>query len=296
MRRAIGVLQDARVFTDGAAVFACLAAEPSRWSRSPRPTGSQAKSAASPKVRSQGRPGLPVYPSRPGRGSREQGPRTRGLAVAAPNTKVIAALLTVLTWTALSGVSVAQSPWTQYSCRKAIISYELPSTWQVEKQATLEKARYLSYPYPTYALLAGAEPAKLDSVPNPPSIYAFSETPSPWFTVLVVTGKSAAPSPEDAYELAPEGEMTLQREQGLHPTELSLTKPVQVSSGGLRGSQDRSEVIVPGAGDMELDEVAYTKGETVWMTMAGCTLACYNANAVTLTRIIDSVKVGEVFR
>ncbi len=88
MRRAIGVLQDARVFTDGAAVFACLAAEPSRWSRSPRPTGSQAKSAASPKVRSQGRPGLPVYPSRPGRGSREQGRELGALRLLRPTRRL----------------------------------------------------------------------------------------------------------------------------------------------------------------------------------------------------------------
>ena len=73
---------------------------------------------------------------------------------------------------------------------------------------------------------------------------------------------------------------------------LSLTEPEGVSSGGLRGSEDRSEVIVPGAGDIELDEVVYTKGDTAWIAMAGCTVACYNANGVSMNSVISSVKVG----
>ena len=128
--------------------------------------------------------------------------------------------------------------------------------------------------------------------PNPPSVYVFSEPPSPWFTVLVEAGPAPAPSPEKAYELAPEGELTLQEEQGLSPSVKSLTKPVDVSSGGIRGSEDRTEVIVPGAGNIELDGVVYTKGHTVWMAMVGSPVACYNANAVTLSRVISSVKVG----
>jgi hypothetical protein len=201
-------------------------------------------------------------------------------------------VLTMAIWTALSGGSVAQSAWSTYSGKKANISYELPSTWQVEGEAAMEKTGFLTDPYPGYALLAGAEPAKLDGVPNPPSGYAFSETPWPWFAVIVETGNSAAPPPEDAYELAPEGEATLQQQQGLEPSVVSLAKPLAVSSGGLRGSWDRSEVIVPGAGDIEMDEVVYTKGDTVWMTMAGCTVSCYDAYAATLNRVIGSVKVG----
>ena len=162
----------------------------------------------------------------------------------------------------------------------------------MQNEHSLEKFGYLSAPYPAYTLIAGAEPATLAGVPNPPSDYALSETPSPWFMVLVETATSPAPSPGTAYELAPEGEVTLQEEQGLRPSVISLTKPEGVSSGGLRGSEDRSEVIVPGAGDIELDEVVYTKGDTAWIAMAGCTVACYNANAVTLSSVISSVKVG----
>ena len=118
-------------------------------------------------------------------------------------------------------------------------------------------------------------------MPNPPSVYVFSEAPSPWFLVLVEAGTAPAPSPERAYELAPDGEVTLQEEQGLSPSVMTLTKPLDVTSGGIRGSEDRTEVIVPGAGNIELDEVVYTTGHTVWMAMVGCTVACYNANAVT---------------
>ena len=193
---------------------------------------------------------------------------------------------------ALLAVSAAHGSWSLYSSEKELISYRLPSAWQVQNEHNLERAGYVSAPYPAYTLIAGAEPATLAEVANPPSDYALSETPSPWFMVLVETATSPAPSPGTAYELAPEGEVTLQEEQGLRPSVISLTGPEDVSSGGLRGSEDRSEVIVPGAGDIELDEVVYTKGDTAWIAMAGCTVACYNTNAVTLGRVIGSVKVG----
>jgi hypothetical protein len=167
-----------------------------------------------------------------------------------------------------------------------------PPSWQVQNEHNLEAVSYLSAPYPTYAVIAGAEPASLNRVPNPPSNYAFSETPSPWLMVLVETGASAAPSPEDAYQIAPNGLVTLQEEQGVDARVMEVTKPVDVSSGGLEGSEDRTEVVVPGAGDIELDEVVYAKGKTVWIAMVGCTVACYNANAVTLRQMIDSVRVG----
>ena len=64
-----------------------------------------------------------------------------------------------------------------------------------------------------------------------------------------------------------------------------------IRSGGLQGSDERSEVIVPGAGDIELNGVVYTKGKTVWMALVGCTVACYNSNAFTLGQVIGSVKV-----
>ena len=258
-------------------------------------TGSQAEHASQPEAENaQDWPGHDPYASRLRRRSNGSTPRTRAVGSAPKNASSMAALLTVAMWAALSGSSVAQTRWAQHSCKRAFISYQLPSIWQVESEATLEKVGYLSDPYPTYALLAGAEPTKLAGVPDPPSDYAFSETPSPWFMVLVTTGTSAAPAPQDAYELAPEGEVTLQQEQGLDPSVVSLTKPVEVGSGSMHGSQDRSEIIVPGAGDIEMDEVVYAKGGTVWMTMAGCTVACYNANAFTLSTVIGSVKVGPV--
>jgi hypothetical protein len=134
----------------------------------------------------------------------------------------------------------------------------------------------------------------LAGVPNPPSGCALSETPSPWFMAVVEIAASPAPSPEKAYELGAEGEMTLQEGQGVDPSVISLTKPPDVSSGGTRGSEGRSEVIVPGAGDIELDEVVYTEGHTAWIAMAACTVACDNANAVVMSKVIRSVGVGTV--
>jgi hypothetical protein len=189
-------------------------------------------------------------------------------------------------------MAFARNSWTRYSNGIGLISYQLPSSWQVQSEHDLETFSYFSSPYPTYAVIGGAEPATLDGVANPPSDYAFSETPSPWLMVLVVTGASAAPSPEEAYQIAPNGLLTLQVQQGLDPRIMEVTKPIDVSSGGLEGSEDRTQVVVPGAGDLELNEVVYAKGKTVWIAMVGCTVACYNANAVTLRQIIDSVTVG----
>lgn len=193
---------------------------------------------------------------------------------------------------ALSLSGATQGSWYKYSGKGALISFELPSAWQVQSERTLEQNGYLVPPYPAYAVVAGAEPPTLAGVPNPPSGYAFSETPSPWFTLLVETATSPVPSPNEAYTLAPLAEVILQRSAGLDPQVRSLSRPVEVSSGGIRGSQDRSEVLVTGAGDIELDEVVYVKGNTVWMAMAGCTVACYDGNSVTVSRVIDSVRVG----
>lgn len=211
----------------------------------------------------------------------------RALAVATIVTLIISTWATPRATTAL-----AEGRWTEYSSQAGRISYELPSAWNVQNEQSLQKAGDFAAPYPTYTLIAGAEPASLSGVPNPPYSYAFSETPSPWFLVVVKTGTSAAPSPSKAYQLGPDGEASLQEHEGLAPRVVSLTQPLGVSSGGLQGSEDRSEVIVPGAGDIELNEVVYAKGKTVWLAMVGCTVACYNANAATLTPVIDSVKVG----
>jgi hypothetical protein len=217
----------------------------------------------------------------------EPNKRRSHLAVA-----VAVACLTV-TWAVLSPVTaIAQTMWSPHSSSAAVISFWLPVSWQVEDEPSLEKVGYLSSPFPTYAVIAGAESATLDGVPNPPYDYAFSETPSPWAVIWVESRASAAPSPVEAYQVVPGVEVAVQEAEGLGPSVLRLTRPAYVRSGGLGGSQDRTEVIVPGAGDIELDGVVYAKGQTVWMAMVGCTVTCYNANAVVLRRVIGSVKVG----
>jgi hypothetical protein len=196
----------------------------------------------------------------------------------------------ILAVVAASGV--AQSHWSRYSDNTAMISYDLPTGWQVENEHNLERAGYLFAPYPAYELIAGGEPATLAGVPNPPAVYAFSETPRPWFVAFVETGTSPAPLPSVAYELAPEGEMTFQREQGLDASLVNLTGPKGVYSGDVRGSMGRSELIVAGAGEIELNEVGYAKGSTVWEAMVGCTVACYNLNEPAINEVIHSVRVG----
>jgi hypothetical protein len=176
---------------------------------------------------------------------------------------------------------------------RALISYELPASWQVQGERYLEKIGFISAPYPVYISIGGAEPPELDGVANPPNNYAFSETPSPWFMASVITGPAAAPPPDDAYRLAPDDEVRVQEQQsGLVPKVLSLSPVVDVRSGGLTGSEDRSEIVVPGAGNIELNGVVYAKGKTVWLLMVGCSLTCYNANAATVAKVIDSVKVS----
>ena len=201
--------------------------------------------------------------------------------------------LTLAIWAAaLSAGGVAHSPWSQYSCDKELISYQLPSAWQVQNEHNLEKIGYLSCALPRLhpdrgggagdAGRCAQSPFCLHPIRNPQSL-------------VHGPGRDRhvpAPSPEKAYELGPEGEMTIQEEQGLDPSVIDLTQPRGVSSGGIRGSEDRSEVIVPGAGSIELDEVVYTKGHTAWIAMAGCTVACYNANSVILSGVIRSIRVG----
>ena len=110
---------------------------------------------------------------------------------------------------ALLAVSAAHGSWSQYSCEKELLSYQLPSAWQVQNEQKLEKIGYLSAPYPAYTLIAGAEPARWPACPTLLLITPYRKPPRPWFMVLVETATSPAPSPATAYELAPEGEVTL---------------------------------------------------------------------------------------
>ena len=88
--------------------------------------------------------------------------------------------LTLAIWAAaLSAGGVAHSPWSQYSSDKELISYRLPSAWQVQNEHNLEKIGYLSAPYPAYTLIAGAEPPTLAGVPNPPSVTPYLKPPVP---------------------------------------------------------------------------------------------------------------------
>ncbi len=139
----------------------------SRLRRSREPNGSAA---------SGGRPKWPAGP--PGT---NQPPRGAAPCFTAADRRAIVKTLTVaILATALSAVSAAHGPWAQYWSQNELISYQLPSAWQVQDEHSLEESGYLSAPYPPYTLIAGAEPATLAGVPNPPSGYALSETLAGW--------------------------------------------------------------------------------------------------------------------
>jgi hypothetical protein len=101
--------------------------------------------------------------------------------------------LTLVTCAAPSFAGVPHDPWSHHACQAELISYELPSGWQIRGEVSLKKSGDLTPPFPAYVLIAGAEPATLAGVANPPSSYAFSEPPGPWFMVLVETRKLATP-------------------------------------------------------------------------------------------------------
>ena len=76
------------------------------------------------------------------------------------------------------------------------------------------KIGFLSAPYPSYVVIAEPSLQNWTAHPILPTIMP-SLKASPWFMTSVMTGVSGAPPPNDAYEIASEGEVSLQRPQGL---------------------------------------------------------------------------------
>jgi hypothetical protein len=210
-------------------------------------------------------------------------------------------------------LSMLSSSWLSYSDRDGLVSYELPSSWNVQTEPDLESSQVISPPYPAYMLIAGDEPAILSraafestygeacptgpqghTCPYPPSDYALHPVGQPWFEVLVTTEPvEELPSVAQAYDAFPTYIEELWEMEGVRPVKgVDLTKPVEVHNGGLAGTQARIEIEVKARPSTEVNSEAFVKGNEVWMVIDGCTVSCYDQNAHELGNIINSVRVG----
>ena len=92
--------------------------------------------------------------------------------------RVNIALVVVTAAASFMAISVAPAAaitphkWVQYSDGTGLISYMLPSTWSVVSEHSLVKIGFLSAPYPSYVVIAGAEPAELDHTQSVPIVQA----------------------------------------------------------------------------------------------------------------------------
>ena len=51
-------------------------------------------------------------------------------------------------------------------------------------------------------------------------------------------------------------------------------------------------MVVSPMGNTSFDELAYEKGNKIWMVISGCSSACYEQNLGSIERIVASVRVG----
>ena len=138
-------------------------------------------------------------------------------------------------------------------------------------------------PEPLYALVAS--PAAL------PSHKAFNPSLVPWLFVTVENDDDLLPPPE-LYKLAPEYLQYLgTASPGATTSVKSLVAPHLVRQGGLSGSAAALTVASPG-GATSIDELAYERGDRLWLVIAGCSASCYEKYRTTITQIVQSVRVG----
>ena len=112
----------------------------------------------------------------------------------------------------------------------------------------------------------------------------------PWLLVTVETDVDLLP-PSQLYELAPE---YLQYVANDSPTSTMSVKSLEahhrVQQGGLSGSPP---LTVPARrGSTSIDEVAYEKGDRLWLVIAGCSASCYDENHTTIAHIVSSLRAG----
>ena len=168
-------------------------------------------------------------------------------------------------------------------CRPAQIAFDVPKTWVTDNEQTLFEQGFIVPPEPLYTLVAS--PAAL------PSHKAFNPSLVPWLFVTVENDDDLLPPPE-LYKLAPEYLQYLgTASPGATTSVRSLVAPHLVRQGGLSGSAAALTVASPG-GATSIDELAYEKGDRLWLVIAGCSASCYEKYRTTITQIVQSVRVG----
>jgi hypothetical protein len=169
------------------------------------------------------------------------------------------------------------------TCKPAQIAFDVPRTWVTDNEQTLVDQGFIVPPEPLYALVAAPAPL--------PSHKAFNPSPMPWLFVTVENDDDLLPAPE-LYELAPEYLQYLgNASPGATTSVKSLVPHHRVHQGGLSGSAAALTIASPG-GATSIDELAYEKGNRLWLVIAGCSASCYEKYQTTITQIVESVRVG----
>ncbi len=208
------------------------------------------------------------------RGGKHPGGKTMGLS-----PRLLPALALSL---ALAPVAVPADN-SHLSCKPAQIAFDIPRAWVIDNEQTLFEQGFIVPPEPLYALVASPGPS--------PSHYAFNPSSAPWLFVTVETDDNLLP-PSQLYQLAPEYLQYLANNSpGATTPVKSLEAHHVVQQGGLSGSAAALTVAAP-KGGTSMDEVAYEKGDRLWLVIAGCSVSCYDNNRGAITQIVSSVRVG----
>jgi hypothetical protein len=166
--------------------------------------------------------------------------------------------------------------------KAAQISFDVPKDWVVQNEQTLFESGFIVPPEPLFALVASPAPA--------PSSFVLEASPAPWLFVTVEDPTSMLP-PSQTYELMPQ--YLVQAEPGYAGAKIRALVPHRsVQQGGLSGSTAVVMVVSSSAGSTSLDELAYEKGDQLWLIVAGCSASCYDDNRSTITQIVNGVRVG----
>jgi len=187
---------------------------------------------------------------------------------------------------ALLGALVQMGPTEVHeSCKPAQISYNLPKNWVVNNEQTLFQVGFIVPPMPMYAVVASPSATPYRDALLPSS--------APWVLVTVENVSATLP-PAETYELTPEYLQQLATQSGPANTKVVTLVPHRsVQEGGLSGSTSAVTVIAPG-GSTSVDDVAYEKGNQLWLIIAGCSTSCYTHHRAAIVQIVNSVRVGTV--
>jgi hypothetical protein len=170
----------------------------------------------------------------------------------------------------------------EYS-KPAQVSFDIPKPWVIDNEAKLFEVGFIVPPEPLYAFVAAPT--------ETPASVALNSSAVPWLFATVETDHDLLPAPE-LYKLAPQYLESLASESGNPATAVtSLVPHHAMRQGGLSGSA-AAMTVVSAAGSTSLDEVAYERGNQLWMVIAGCSASCYASNSGVIAHMLNSVHVG----